>query len=501
MVTMNLRQAARATKGKILRGESDTELTGISTDTRTLLPGELFIALKGANYDAHDFLADVAGKRAAAAVVHNGAAARPAPGLPIVLVEDTTHALGDLAKWHRTRCPTTVIGITGSNGKTTTKEMLFRILDGVVRSIMSFSNFNNLFGVPLTLFQMRPEDVYAVVEMGTNSPGEIARLCEIADPDIGLITNVGESHLEGLGDIEGVAREKAALIKHTARKTGSFFNADDYWSRRIAKALKGTVRSFGIENDADLRAFNVRPDRGGMSFRIKGGPRVHIPVPGAHNAANAIAAIAVARKLGIDWDTITDRLAAFELPAMRMETKTAGGVTVINDAYNANPVSLEAAARTLSRMQCAGRKILVVADMLELGDRAAELHRELGKTIAGFNFDYLLGRGRQAARLLASAAENGMSEDDVRLAESNEELVRALLGFIGPGDTVLLKGSRDMHLEQVAGLLESGLGAGGEAREKSRSHKTHKAAAETGERIARAREGTGAALSREQTVG
>ena len=497
MAAMTLRNVTEATGGKILNGEPDLELTGISTDTRTLLPGQLFFALKGDKYDAHTFLANVAGKSAGAAVIHDEAAAREAPALPAVLVADTTRAFGDLANWHRSQCPTTVIGITGSNGKTTTREMLYHILEGVVRSIRSIENFNNAFGVPLTLFQMRPEDVYAVVEMGTNSPGEIKRLAEIADPDIGLITNVGETHLEGLGDVEGVAREKAALLKHTSRKTGAFYNADDYCSRRVAKALKGTVRSFGIENDADLRGFNVRSDQTGTGFKIKDGPRIHIPIPGAHNASDALAAIAVARQLGIDWNTIAAQLSTFKLPAMRMETTTTGGVTVINDAYNANPVSLEAAAKTLSRMECTGRRILVVADMLELGERTTELHRKLGKTIASFDFDYMLGRGPHTAALIASARDSGMSKDDVRMADSNDELAQTLLGFVGSGDTVLLKGSRGMHLEEVAALLADGLNS----IHKPQTQKQPQSTEEAEKRAVRTPEAPPAALSREQVVG
>ena len=499
MAVMTLRNVAEATGGRILGGEPDLALAGISTDTRTLLPGQLFFALKGDTYDAHTFLAAVAGKSAGAAVIHDEAAAREAPGLAVVLVEDTTRAFGDLANWHRSQCPTTVVGVTGSNGKTTTREMLFRILDGVVRSVRSIENFNNAFGVPLTLFQMRPEDVYAVVEMGTNSPGEIKRLAEIADPDIGLLTNVGETHLEGLGDIEGVAREKAALLKHTSRKTGAFYNADDYPSRRVAKALKGTVRSFGIENDADLRAFNVRSDQTGTSFKIKGGPRIQIPVPGAHNASNALAAIAVARQLGIDWDTIATQLATFTLPAMRMETTTAAGVTVINDAYNANPVSLAAAAKTLSRMECTGRRILVVGDMLELGERSAELHRELGKAIATFDLDYLLGRGPHTAALIASATDGGMSKDDVRVVDSNDELAQTLLGLVGPGDAVLLKGSRGMHLEEVAGLLAGGLSSA--RKPQTQTQPAQQPAEQAEEKAVRTPEATPAALSHEQVVG
>jgi UDP-N-acetylmuramoyl-tripeptide--D-alanyl-D-alanine ligase len=459
MQDFTLRTVREATGGRIIRGRLDATLTGISTDTKTLRPGELFFALVGDKHDAHKFVPNAATREAGAVVVHSEDAIRDLPSLPAVLVDDTTRALGDLAKWHRSQCSTTtVIGITGSNGKTTVKEMLFHILDGVVRSVKSIRSYNNDVGVPLTLFQLRPADVYAVVEMGTNSPGEIARLCEIADPDVGVLTHVAATHLEGLGSIDGVAQEKSALIRHTTRRGGAFYNADCYHSRQVAKAAKGQLTSFGFENEADLRGFNLRADGTGLSFKLMGGPRVSIPVAGTHNAINAVAAIAVARKLGIDWATITDRLATFRLPPQRMELKTVGGVTLIDDAYNANPLSMEAAAETLHRIESGGKKIMVAADMRELGDVSAELHRRLGKTIAGFGFDYLLGIGPHTSELLGSAAEHGMNENDLHLAGTNEQLAAALGDLVEPGDVVLFKGSRSMKLEEVVAQLEESLG-------------------------------------------
>jgi len=464
MQTMNLLAVEAATRGRILRGNPGLHLTGVSTDTRRLAPGTLFFALRGEQFDAHRFLAEAARLGAAAAVVHDRDAANQVESIPLVLVKDTTRALGDLANWHRGRCPTTVIGITGSNGKTTTKAMLCHILDGVVRSVCSCANFNNAIGVPLTLFRVEPEDVFAVVEMGTNSHGEIARLCEIADPDVGLITNIAEAHLEGLGSLDGIAREKSALLKHTARRGGAFYNADNYWSRRLAKSVRGSLCSFGVENEADMRAFHLRSDNASISFKCIGGPRISVGVPGRHNALNALAAIAVARKLGIDWNTISERLATFRLPPMRMELRTARNITIINDAYNANPSSMEAAAQALHHMKCQGRKVLVVADMLELGGKAEESHRRLGRTIAQFGFDYLFGIGANAALLLESACEHGMDRRDVCLAASGEQLAGTLLALLGAGDTVLFKGSRGMHLEDTITLLHENLNVTGDAR-------------------------------------
>ncbi|MFO7900338.1 MAG: UDP-N-acetylmuramoyl-tripeptide--D-alanyl-D-alanine ligase [Planctomycetota bacterium] len=455
---MTLRQIETATEGRILRGDPGLRIAGISTDTRKRVEGALFFALQGASFDAHEFLPRAARRGAAAAVVHRKNAREHALGLPIVLVEDTTRALGDLARWHRNRCTTTtVIGVTGSNGKTTVKEMLYHILNGVVRSIRSIANYNNEIGVPLTLFQMRPRDIYAVVEMGTNSPGEIARLCEIAGPDIGLITAIAATHLQGLGSVAGVAEEKAPLLRQAARRGGAFYNADDFWSRRIARNLTGTVYSFGIDNEADLRATNLRSNPAGMSFKVVGGPRLYIPIPGGHNARNALAAVAAARKLGIDWNTIAERLASFRLPSHRMQIKQVEGVTLIDDAYNANPASMRAAAKTLSRMQCRGRKVFVAGDMLELGEDSVAFHRRLGATLAGFGFDYLFGIGRHTRHLLASAAGEGMPETDLVLRESREQLAEALLAVLEPGDTVLFKASRGIRLEEVAEQIEAGL--------------------------------------------
>jgi len=455
----SLQTVAGVIGGRVLRGDPGIHLTAVSTDTRTLQPGALYFALVGDVHDAHAFLPEAAQRGAAAAVVHNADAASSVPSLPLVLVQDTTRALGDLAHWYRKQCPTTVIGITGSNGKTTTKEMLYHILDGVAPSTRSSGNQNNQIGVPLTLFKIQPGDVYAVVEMGTNSPGEIARLCEIADPDIGLLTNISAAHLDGLKSVEGVAREKSALLRHTVRRGGALYNADDYWSRRIARTLQGNLVSFGIQNKADIRTFHVSPEGNGVRFRIVGGPTIDLPVPGEHNARNALAAIAVARKLGIDWDRIAERIASFRLPNMRMEVRQVCGVTLINDAYNANPVSMEAAVRTLRNMPCSGRRILVVGDMHELGPSSLELHRGLGKVIAGYGLDYLLGIGPQTAELLRAAAKHGMSESGLHLAESKEDLAAALLDIASEGDIVLFKASRAARLEDVVASVERELGA------------------------------------------
>jgi len=458
---MTLQEIAAATGGRILRGDPELAVDSVCTDTRKMVDGALFFALKGPNFDAHEFLPKARRLGAAAAVVHNESAHREVPELAIVLVEDTTRALGDLARWHRDRCSaTTVIGITGSNGKTTVKEMLYHILNGVVRSIRTVGNQNNHIGVPLTLFRMQPQDVYAVVEMGTNSTGEIQRLCEIAAPDVGLITCIAASHLEGLGSVEGVAQEKAPVLRQAARRSGGFYHADDYWSRRIGRGLKGNVQSFGIQNEADVRATNLRSDADGINFKIIGGRRLSIPILGAHNVRNALAAVAVARKLGVDWDTIQRRLSTFRLPDHRMQVRQVGGVTIIDDAYNANPASMEAAAETLARMKCRGRKLFVAGDMLELGEEEIELHQSLGTALAGFGFDCLFGTGPNTMHLLAAAGRAGMPEHGLVFQKTRQDLARMLTGLLEPGDTVLFKASRGMALEKVAEQVAEELAEG-----------------------------------------
>ena len=458
---MTLQEIAAATGGRILRGDPALAVDGVCTDTREMFDGALFFALRGPNFDAHEFLPKARRLGAAAAVVHTETAHREVAELPIVRVDDTTRALGDLARWHRDRCSaTTVIGITGSNGKTTVKEMLYHILNGVVRSIRTLDNQNNHIGVPLTLFRMQPQDVYAVVEMGTNSTGEIKRLCEIAAPDIGLITCIAASHLEGLGSVEGVAREKAPVLIQTARRGGGFYHADDFWSRRIGKDLKGKVQSFGIDNKADVRATGLRSDADGISFKVIGGRRLSIPILGTHNVRNALAAVAVARKLGIDWDTIQRRLNTFRLPDHRMQVRQVGGVTIIDDAYNANPASMEAAAETLARMKCRGRKLFVAGDMLELGEDSIELHRTLGAALAGFGFDGLFGTGPNTMHVLAAAGRAGMPEHGLAFQKTRQDLARILTDLLEPGDTVLFKASRGMALEKVAEQVAEELAEG-----------------------------------------
>jgi UDP-N-acetylmuramoyl-tripeptide--D-alanyl-D-alanine ligase len=467
MHEMTLSEVAKAMNGRLVRGLPGKKLYGISTDTRTMRGGELFFALVGPTIDAHTLLGQARSLGAAAVVVHELAALDAVPGLPAILVDDTTVALGDLAHWHRMACrATTVIGITGSNGKTTVKELLFHILDAVVRSVKSIGNFNNQIGVPLTLFQLRPQDVYAVVEMGTNSPGEIARLCEIAAPQLGILTNIGNAHLEGLGGLDGVAEEKSALLRCTVRSRGAIYNADNWHCRQIARELRGTLLSFGIDEEATFKAHCVQPTENGIAFKVVNGRRVTLPVTGLHNASNALAAIAAARQLGIDWDRIVERLAGFRLPPNRMQRESVRGVDLILDAYNANPDSMTSAGQTLRRLDCSGRRILVAGDMLELGDEADHLHRTVGLSLNepgpnGARLDYVFGLGGHTAELIAAARPSV----EARLAGSRDELAEAVLRVVQPGDVVLFKASRAMKLDEVADRVKRELGAAAAAAE------------------------------------
>jgi UDP-N-acetylmuramoyl-tripeptide--D-alanyl-D-alanine ligase len=434
--------------GGAVHGDAAAVIRAVSTDTRTVEAGALFVALRGERFDAHDFLAAAAEAGAAALLVETRAldAARAA-GLAAVAVDDTLTALGDLAAHHRGRLPAKVVGVTGSNGKTTTKEMLAAILALEGPTVKSPASFNNFIGVPLTLFRAAPEHRYAVVEMGANAPGEIARLAAIARPEVGVITNVGEAHLEGFGDLAGVAAAKTELLGGIAPGGVAVLNGDDPWLRRAASGFAGRVAWFGDGRDA-LAAAAVKADDDGVSFVLDGMP-VRLPAGGAHNVQNALAAAAAARALGVANDVVARGLAAYTPPPMRME-EWRGAVTLVNDAYNANPASMRAALAEVARRRVEGRKVFVCGDMLEMGPAAGDLHRALGAAAAGSGVDLLCAVGEQAGAVGAGAGGAGMPAERVRVWPDADAAVRALPALLRRGDLVWLKGSRRVGLERVA---------------------------------------------------
>jgi UDP-N-acetylmuramoyl-tripeptide--D-alanyl-D-alanine ligase len=432
---MQLSQVARAVSGRPSRPLASESVSGVSTDTRTIRSGDLFFALRGASYDAHDFLDQAFARGAAAAIVDRDV---PATGLTIA-VGDTLGALGSLAAAYRMTLGARVIGVAGSNGKTTTKEMIAHVLGSDRRLVKAQGSFNNNVGVPITIFQADERTESAVLEIGTNHPGEIAKLGQIARPDIAVLVSIGAEHLEGLGSLDGVADEETAIFD-CLRSGGYAVVHDD--PRILARLHLPPEKfvTFGLAPSADLHPSWVD----GMRFGVRG-VEFELGLLGEWNIQNALAAVAVAMLHGIPLDEIARRLAGFRPPKMRMERLDLAGVTIINDAYNSNPESATRAVREFSRFPSAGRRVAVIGDMRELGAAAEHYHRELGRQLAQSDVDVVVGIGRECRALL----EEIEGRQEKHGFESVEEMRGRLDGLIRAGDAVLLKGSRGVGLERV----------------------------------------------------
>ena len=468
---LTIDQICRAAGGRLLRGSKQSRAHNISTDSRTVKPLDLFVALRGPQFDGHDYVQDALARGAVGVVVdasytgHQQEQHRLLQGA-IIAVDDALKALGDIARYYRSTLSTKIIAITGSNGKTTTKAMTHRLLSGEMECIASPKSFNNAIGVPATLFMVDPHHRSAVIEMGTNHPGEIEYLAGIARPHVAVITNVSAAHLEGLTSPKGVAEEKAAILGGLTTDGIAIFNRDDFWSREIEKSWNGPRLGFGIEADAEVRASNIRLEEHSISFTCAG-LRFNIPMLGRHNIYNALAAAAAARAVnGISWSVIRDRMRTFLLPEMRMQVERIGGVVLINDAYNANPASMMAALRTLAALPAEGRRIFVMGDMRELGERTEECHRDLGRKVATSGVDVLWATGADAGRAADAAlhckAEDGksvhrMEPEQVFFSPDARDAARRLPEFLQPGDVILIKGSRALKMEIVARAIKDAM--------------------------------------------
>jgi len=444
----------------------------IVTDSSKVKKGSVFVALKGERFDGHRFVPDALKRGAGCAIVHRGlggstkgtAGDALQPGVTIVRVQDTLRALGDLAHYRREKLAPKVVAITGSNGKTTTKEMAAAIFEEAFlngqklrgKILKTEGNFNNLVGLPLTLLSLRPSHRVAVVEIGTNRPGEIQRLAEIAAPDIGIITAVAAAHLEGLNNLAGVAREKGALFRNMRRGGTVVVNLDDPRVRRLGAAYKGRKISYG--QGGSVRAEAVRPlDAKGTRFNLRAGIRrcpIRLRYLGRHNISNAVGAAALALGLGVSLAAVRRGLARARPYSMRMEPDSWRGAGIINDAYNANPASMAAALKTLAAMSGTGEKVAVLGDMFELGKTSRREHRELGKRVAEERIDRLYLLGRQAAAVKTGAVRGGMDEPKIIIGKDHGDVARRLKGHVKKRDWLLVKGSRGMKMEKVLGELK-----------------------------------------------
>jgi UDP-N-acetylmuramoyl-tripeptide--D-alanyl-D-alanine ligase len=430
-------------------------VTGVCTDSRNVRAGDLFFALPGEHADGHAFVGDALRQGAVAAIVSRPDIVSDLPTRGVViLVDDTVKALGRLGAFHRRQLAAQVIAVTGSNGKTSTKMMIDHILGGRMHGRAAVKSFNNEIGVPLTLLSAERGDEYLVVEIGTNAPGEVSQLGAMTLPDIALITSISESHLAGLGDVDGVATEKLSLLRHLKPGGCAVVNTDYEVVRRLLSQETGPrLLTFGSGDGADLRLTEIRTEKEGIWFQVNGRLEVRLPVLGRHNAMNAVGAMAVARRLGLTHEEIAERLATFALPAMRLQrVDCGGGVTVINDAYNANPASMREALQVLADFPARGKRICVLGDMLELGDRSADLHRQLGEQVGESNVSLAICVGEHA-KAMAQAAKRVRSTLKTRCHQNSSLAAKAIRSLVKRGDVVLVKGSRGVQMERVVEAL------------------------------------------------
>ena len=428
------------------------ELDGVSTDTRTLRPGELFFALTGPCFDGHDYVAEAAARGAGGMVVARGRSIPDDvdPSI-IVTVEDPHQALAKLGGFVRSRWDGRLVAVTGSYGKTTTKEMVGRVLGDREQVLVAPGTENNLIGVPRLLARLKPSHRFAVIEMGTSQPGEIADLTRIADPEVAVITGIGAAHLEGLKDLDGVAREKGSILNTWGSARVAVLHGDDPRVRALGE-LARTVSDvqcvyYGLTEGNDVQATDVEPDGRTMRFRIEG-KRIHLPLLGRHNVLNALAAYTVGRELGIRPTDLRERLESQGPVQQRMVPILCGDCLIIDDTYNANPPAMRAALQVLKDLEVTGRRILVAGEMRELGVGAEVLHREIGKAASDSGIDVLWAVGPLAIFYLEGARES-LPARAMQSFENASEVADALPAFLRPGDAVLVKGSRAMGLEHV----------------------------------------------------
>lgn len=461
MLTLALETLLGVVRGELIHGLGTTMVNGVVIDSRHVEPGVAFIAFPGDRVDGHEYITDAISMGARAVLI-----TRPVEEISVALeharerdvavvrVASALDALQDLAAYHRGRLFCPVIGVTGSTGKTTTKDFITSVLSVRSRVVATYGNQNNEIGVPLTLLRAGADTDVLVVEMAMRGAGQIARLCEIASPSAGIVTNVGTSHIELLGDQEAIASAKGELIEAVPASGVAFLNADDAYSGRLAERASARVVRYGLNSDADVTALDLIVDaEGRASFTLvaDGESRaVTLSIPGRHNVYNALAAAAVGLYLDVGLDDVVEGLRTAEAGEMRMQAfESATGVFVINDAYNANPTSMRAAIETLADMQASGSRIAVLGDMAELGSLTELAHFHIGEEVARLPIDSLITVGPRARRIADGARAEGMDESSIHPFDSVDEARDHLAEAVSPGDVVLVKASRVMGLEGI----------------------------------------------------
>jgi UDP-N-acetylmuramoyl-tripeptide--D-alanyl-D-alanine ligase len=438
--------------------DAGADVTGVTTDSRAVVPRQLFVALTGERFDGHDYLDAVVAAGAAAAIVR----APRAAAMPQLVVDDPLAALGRLGRAHRNRFDIPVIGLTGSNGKTTTKEMIAAVLAPLGPIHRTHGNLNNAIGVPLTLLGLEEGHRAAVIEMGMNHEGEIRILAGMARPTVAVITNAGRAHLEGLGSREAVARAKSEISERLTAQDTLIYLGDDPLLREMNKSRAAHVITFGLGSTPNLTASNIlEKGLAGSEFDAEGFGRVALAIPGRHNVLNALAALAVSRVLGVAPAAAVAALARVTPFSGRMEVRRFGGLTVIDDSYNANPDSMRAALDLLRETPHAGRRVAVLGEMLELGQATVPMHREMGAAASFVDRLFLIGPS--AGEVARAARGAGLAADRIREFPTLDPLLAEVPGALADGDLVLVKGSRGMALDRLVSAIEAATGhpAGG----------------------------------------
>jgi UDP-N-acetylmuramoyl-tripeptide--D-alanyl-D-alanine ligase len=464
MNRLSLSQIAEFAAAKVESGDPTASAEKVSTDTRTLKRGDLFIALRGEHFDGHQFVEAAAKAGAIGAIVDFGWRGKATGNLAIMRVEDTLRAYQQLAANYRRSLAIKVLAITGSNGKTSTKDFAASVLARRFRVAKTEGNLNNHVGLPRTILEATSQDEIGVWEIAMNHPGEIAALAQIAAPDVGIITNIGLAHLEFMGSRDAIAYEKGALVEAVGLEGTVILNADDPFSETIAARTLAKVIFAGVEQGT-IRATELRQTRVGCEFTILEGAhrcRAQLPVPGLHMVQNGLLAVAAGRAFGLSMEECAAGLATARLSNARLQIKNIGGVQFIDDSYNANPDSMKAALRTLVELGSDGKRIAVLGEMRELGAESERGHREVGEAAAALKIDRLISIGDDAV-MIADAAKRAGLKNTIAVS-STREAAEILVEVVAPGDIVLIKGSRAAQTERVIDHFTHSQNAEGVAR-------------------------------------
>jgi len=452
----SLQEILRITRGKLIGKAASSAILPekISIDSRTLRKGDLFLALKGPRFDGHNFLKDCWKKGGSGAIVSEDTTS-PSRNFFLIQVRDTLQALEELARFHQRRLSPLLVGVTGSNGKTTVKEMIWHILSQKYPTLKSPGNFNNRIGAALSLLKLSPRHRFAVLEMGMNHAGEIAHLASMIEPTIGVIVNIQRAHFGFLGGLEGIKEAKAELIDYlnTRKESWLVLNADDPWTPELERRAHSQLMTFGLAGEAMVRASGIRWNESYLDFQLSHEERkedIHLSLPGKYNLANLLAASAVALILKVPLEDITQALSEFQPLPHHFQIQMQGGFRVVDDSYNANPDSMREALDLFKKTR-GKRKIAILGDMLELGEKSFLFHREVGQHLARLGMDAVFTFGDSAGEVAKEARRKGV--DDSFSFDDKDELVDELLPYLREGDSLLIKGSRGMRMEEIVEKL------------------------------------------------